>query len=245
MIDVEYIANLAEEDDYYLFPEYAGAKMRQLEGLSVVSLRISSAGFDSMVNEALELPALMEFALFRLQEFNRLYAAFVELTPKRKSRLRSYKGMLYGLHKELPEARFVQKEFDLPEGYSQFAGLLALENYAIPFFARHLLISPFFFGLIIPENLLHKSPAEDLLDKLYALMTPEINRGDLNEAKVMTHIADWRMMIFRTMTDGQDRQYLEFYGRREQVEPTIVRFLLPRMKEKFYFRGAQSRMQGR
>lgn len=128
--------------------------MRQLEGLSVVSLRISSTGFDSIVNEALKLPALS-------------------------------------------------------------------------------------------ENLFHKLTAEDLLDKLYALLTPEINRGNLNEAKVITRIADWRMLLFRTMTDGQDRQYLEFYGRREQVEPTIVRFLLPRLKENFYFRGEQSRMQDR
>lgn len=242
MIDVQYIADLAEERSFYLFPGHTGEEMKKLRGLSVVRFKVSESGYESMVNEELEFPTLVEVALELLRGSMRLLTVFVELTPKKKSKLRSHKGLLYGLQKKLPGARFVQKEFDLSEGNSQFAGLLALDVWSIPVFAEYLLISQFFFGLIIPEKNAHFLPekeTEGLLEKLYALMKPEVIKGEIDEGVVIPTIAEWGMLLFRIGSDGRDRPYLEFYGLRELVDAEIRQWLLPSLDERFYLRRCQ------
>jgi len=240
MIDIQYIPNLAEEDAYYLFPEYAGTDMKQFERIAVVSLRISRTGLEDVVNQDLEFPVLVKTALNILEQSNHLYAAFVELTPKKKSRLRSYKGLLYGLHKQVENASFFQKEIELSDGYSQFAGLLTLDDAIISFFVRHLMISQFFCGFVLPEKLHHYQSTEDFLERLYPFMMSDASSGEGKEAALISKLADWQLLMFRLMVDGQDQEYLEFYGRQERIESGILQFLLPRLKEHFYIRGERT-----
>ena len=152
MIDLLHIASLAEEEPYYLLSGISNREREGIKGISVIQLKIIEPDFDSMINEELEFPKLLEISIGTLQSIHKVFAVFAELSPKKRSKLRSYKGMFYGLKKYIPEKKFLHKEFNLPNGYSQFAGLLELDSTTTSFFIENLRISSFAFGLIVPEE---------------------------------------------------------------------------------------------
>lgn len=243
MIDLLHITNLAEEKSYYLLSGLPKKEKVGAEGISVIRLKIIEAGFESIINEELEFPKLLETSIETLQNTYNIFAVFVGLSPEKKSKLRSYKGMFYGLKKYIPEKKFLHKEFSLPNGYSQFAGLLDLDSITTSFFIEHLLISSFAFGLILPEEssgLFSKERKEQLLDTLYSQIIPDQSEGSIEYIKAVVATSNLGMALFRITTDGQDNQYLEFYGPTHLIDATINNTLLPCLKKHFYIRQRQS-----
>ncbi len=243
MIDIIHIKNLAAEDSHYLFSSLSDIEKEKLDGIAAVHLVVKEPGFESMINEASELPSLLRAILIDLVGSHKLLAAFIELSPKKKSRLRSHKGILYGLKKQVPGKKFSKREFDIQNNFSQFGALLDLDAYTIPFFLENLLISIFSFGLILPEESLYYSSdtaKEKLLEEFFPLMVSGKPDGYVNYIKGIVGLLDLQLLLFRTTTDGQDNQYLEFYGPRPMIEAKIIEELIPHLNEKFYLRQQQA-----
>lgn len=87
MIDLLHIASLAEEEPYYLLSGISNREREGIKGISVIQLKIIEPDFDSMINEELEFPKLLEISIGTLQSIHKVFAVFAELSPKREASL--------------------------------------------------------------------------------------------------------------------------------------------------------------
>ncbi|MCO6487787.1 MAG: hypothetical protein J5I98_05175 [Phaeodactylibacter sp.] len=235
MIDLQYISDQKELLDYYLFRGANHEDKQGLKDFSIAILKVSQAGFDSMVNEELEFQKLLEVSLEFLLPAHELFALFVERSPALKKKSRSYAGMFYRLKRELGEELFEELELDLPGNKSLFIGLMKVEMPALSIFLNQLTSSSFVFGILKERE---KALQENMLARFYgeAVFIEKEKHVRINWLKGVKLLCGDDNLVFRLASDGQDNQYLEFYGPSALVDARIKNNLLPCLKEHFYLR---------
>lgn len=235
MIEIQYIPALIEQSDYYLFAGSAPREQAEGEDLAVIQLKVAE--------DDREFAKLLEVALeYLLLESHELRVLFQEGSPGYKRKLRSYVGLFYWAKKEIGAPYFIEREFDLPDNRSVFTGLMNVDPSVLPFFLQHLLVSSFTFGLFFDKAREKRIENADLLTRFFqeAVSLEKERHIRIDWLRAILLLCREADLIFRLAYDGQDNQYLEFYGRRERIESGILQFLLPRLKEHFYIRGERS-----
>ena len=241
MIDIQYISDQKELQEYYLFSGENEDGKQILNDIIITSLKVCEAGFDSIINEELEFQKLLEVSLTFFLPSHEIFALFVEGSPAPKRKLRSYAGMFYRLKRELGEELFTEQELDLPGNKSLFIGMMKVEMRVLPIFLKKLTSSRFVFGILMERNKDQPQTMDEILARFYeeAVSIEKEIHIRINWLQGISLLCENNNLVFRLPSDGQDNQYLEFYGSRALTGARINNALLPRLKEHFYMRRRQ------
>lgn len=242
MIDIQYISDQKELQEYYLFSGANGGGKQILNDIIIASLKVCEAGFDSIINEELEFQKLLEVSLTFFLPSHEIFALFVESSPVPKRKLRSYAGMFYRLRKEFGEELFTECEMDLPDNKSLFIGMMKVEMPVLQtFLNKQLTSSRFVFGILKESGKARRQNNDEILSSFYeeAVYIEKEKHIRINWLKGINLLCGDNNIIFRLASDGGDNQYLEFYGPSTMMESSIKNTLLPRLKEHFYLRRRQ------
>lgn len=241
MIDVQYISDERSLSEYYLFSGGKEEDMQLLANISITRLKVREAGFDSMINEELEFQKLTEVSLTYFLTSHEILALFVEGMPAPKRKLRSYAGMFYRLKRQLGDELFIEQELSLPGNKSLFVGMMKVEVPVISVFLKELISSRFIIGILKERDKEQLQTNEELLNCFYkeTISIEKEKHVRINWLKGIHLLCGDNNIVFRLASDGQDNQYLEFYGPHELIESRIINTLLPRLKEHFYLRRRQ------
>lgn len=238
MIDVQYISDKKTLSEYYLFSGAKEGDKQLLKNLSVTRLKVREAGFSSMINEELEFQKLIEESLSYFLSACEISALFVERSPAPKRKLRSFAGMFYSLKRKHGAELFTERELDLPGKKSLFIGMMRVEMPVLSIFLEKLISSSFVFGLLRDRVKGLQQNNDEILARFYeeAVFIEKEKHVRINWLKGICLLCGENNIIFRLASDGQDNQYLEFYGPSTLIDAHVNKTLLPRLKEYFYLR---------
>lgn len=241
MIDIHNISDQKGLSEYYLFSGAREEDKQALNNISIARLKVCEAGFDSMINEELEFQKLLEVSLAFFLPSQEILALFVEGLPAPKRKLRSYAGIFYRLKRELGKELFTEQELDLPGNQSLFIGMMKVERAVLPIFLDKLTSSRFIFGILMERGKERRQNNEEILASFYeeAVFIEKEKHVRINWLKGINLLCSDSNIIFRLASDGQDNQYLEFYGSRALIDARINNALLPRLEAHFYLRRRQ------
>lgn len=241
MIDVQYISDKKALSEYYLFSGAEEEGIQMISNLSLTRLKVHEAGFDSMINEALEFQKLIEESLVHFLPTHEILALFVEGIPAPRRKLRSCAGMFYRLKRQLGDELFIEQELELPGDKSLFVGMMKVEMPVLSVFLGELISSRFIIGILKERDKEQLQTNEELLNCFYkeTISIEKEKHVRINWLKGIRLLCGDNNIVFRLASDGQDNQYLEFYGPHELIESRIINTLLPRLKEHFYLRRRQ------
>jgi len=238
MIDIQQIFNLRDSTGYYLLSDYDRGALQSLGNISVVRLKVTET--------ELEYQKLLEVSMEHLLSSLEMYALFVEGAPQYKRKLRSYAGLFHWAKRKIGAEYFEEREFDLPENQSLFLGWMKVELPFLHMFLHNFLASDFAFGVFLDAEQASSFFREELLVRFFeeAIKIEKGRYVEIDWRNALVLLCRHAGFVYRLAYDGQDNQYLEFYGSRHHIEQWINEDLLVRLGENFYLRRRRSQMSG-
>ncbi len=201
--------------------------------------RVAEVTFVVKEGHESEFDTLLKVVLAYFSSTHHFYGFFCDSFPRKKSRLRTYKGFSYGLKKQIPSSDYLEKEFDLPDDQSVFLAIIRFREENSSLFLDHLIDSSFIAGMFLERSDgLSPSQRERMLDVIFEKNVRIDSIVTVDTLKAMALVADAHTLAFRIGVDEQNQEYLALFGKPEYLERQ-VNALTTHLEKHFYLRRRQ------
>lgn len=168
-----------------------------------------------VVNEATgtSFLKLLEAVLKSLLCAHEVYFVYAEHQSQPKSRLRSYRKMMYGHRKHLgADSDLTECEFDCSAERSVMLALLRIKEGNLAYTLSHLIDSRLAFGLALPKGgSSFTIDAQDYLASLFQSRLEGQQNFHLNFLKAVLKPPQAVKYCFRIRSTGRDEEILDFF----------------------------------